>query len=142
MWRTLSFVLPVLIPSWRFFKTIEPAPQVEWAALASPKDRPQSWQPFRPKPPRTGWAAMLGRLFWNPDQNETLFVISCAERIQQDPTTQSVVEIHRQILEDLHARSDPTSAHHIQFRLRCVHREGDRLVDNVVFTSTPVAIAP
>ncbi|MEM9341792.1 MAG: hypothetical protein AAGA87_01980 [Pseudomonadota bacterium] len=114
MWK---LVLPVLIPSWRFFKAIEPSPRVQWA-MAS--DSPV-WLEFRPRPFRVSRLEMIRRLFWNPDWNDTLFVVSCAERIQENPTEHNIAEIKRRISEDV-------SQGAFQFRLVFVHRDGEDIV--------------
>jgi len=36
---------------------------------------------------------MSGRMFWNPSWNESLFLVSCAERLLQNPTPHSEDEI-------------------------------------------------
>jgi len=136
MWNALSLALPVLIPSWRFFKAIEPSPRVEWAVLAHDTDTPTQWQEFRPKPPHIGPAEMLRRLFWNPDRNEALFVLSCSERIVQNPTAHSIHEIAQRIRQDLPV---DCTAQFLQFRLVFVHRDKDRLIKDLLFTSELIA---
>ena len=85
MLRPLALLLPALIPSWRFFDVIAPSPRIEFAMLTSP-DSAAVWQAFRPRPARVALSTMLGRLFWNPRWNESLFLVSCAERlVDQDP---------------------------------------------------------
>lgn len=64
---------------------------------------------------------MIRRLFWNPDWNDTLFVVSCAERIQENPTEHNIAEIKRRISEDV-------SQGAFQFRLVFVHRDGEDIV--------------
>lgn len=136
MWNALSLALPVLIPSWRFFKTIEPSPRVQWATLAHHKDTANDWQDFRPKPQHMRATEMLRRLFWNPDRNEALFVVSLAERIAQDASAHSIQEIERRIRQDI----PKGTGQFLQFRLVFVHRDEDRLVQDVLFTSVPCKI--
>lgn len=101
MLRTLALVLPVLIPSWRFFKAIRPSPRVQWAILAAGEAEASNWQEFRPRPERVSPIEMLWRLVWNPVWNESLFLVSCAERIQEMPTQHSISEIERRILREI-----------------------------------------
>lgn len=124
MLHALSLVLPVLIPSWRFFETIEPSPRVQYKR---PIDT--DWHDFQPCPKTLAPPQYLFRLFWNPDRNDALFVTSCAERIQQQPTEHSIDEIKRRI-QTLLDPGDP-----FQFRLVFIHHDGDRLVQETVFTS-------
>lgn len=74
MWTILQLYLPVLFPSWRFFGEIGASPRIYYRTGQGPWlsaiDRPQTvsaWQ-------------MIARLFWNPDWNEMLYLVSLAER--------------------------------------------------------------
>jgi len=124
MRQTLLFILPVLFPSWRFFKTVEPAPRVEWSLFGQ-----DAWRPLSPTPARISPLHLLRTLIWNPHRNEDLFMISCAERIAIAPTPHSIHEIAQRIA--------PLVKEHaaFQFRLVFIHRYQDRLCDEVVFVS-------
>lgn len=135
MLKTLSLTLPVLFPSWRFFKSIEPSPRVQWALLSETKTTEPDWQEFRPRPVTISPIQILLRLFWNPDWNDTLFVVSCAERIQECPTAHSIHEIRRRIVSDIRASALDTTDKLVQFRLVFVHHDGQDLVQEVVFLS-------
>jgi hypothetical protein len=84
----LQRLWPVLVPSWRFFDTIGPAPRLEWARAPSgaAADAPVLWQEFRPLPERRGLAAVLASLVWAPRRNQTLFLLGCAERLMERPS--------------------------------------------------------
>lgn len=141
MLTTLSLVLPVLIPSWRFFKTVEPSPRVQWALIPDDAKAPLIWSNFQPPPQTMPPLQMVRRLFWNPDRNDALFVISCAERIQQQPTPHSIAEIRTRIQRDIkHLDIQPDKAH-LKFRLVFVHRDQSGRVEKVVFTSDPFPAA-
>jgi hypothetical protein len=135
MLKTLALILPVLIPSWRFFKAIEPSPRVEWALRAKGDSAAVVWHPFRPRPLKVTPLQMVTRLFWNPDWNDALFVVSCAERIEQEPTDHSITEITRRIQQDIARMPMDATADLLQFRLVFVHREGTDLVREIVFLS-------
>ena len=141
MWKKLSLILPVLIPSWRFFKAIEPSPRVQWSILSDVDSHARDWQDFRPRPLAVTTLQMLGRLFWNPAWNDTLFVVSCAERIEQQPTDHSITEIARRIQADIEQSQVYDNAQIFRFRLVFVHRDGVGLVEDIVFLSDPVAIS-
>lgn len=141
MLKTLSFVLPVLIPSWRFFKSIEPSPRVQWALFSERNLAPIVWQEFRPRPLAVTRLSMVLRLFWNPSWNDALFVVSCAERIQQDPTTHSIQEISRRIQSDIEKMGMGVTDKMLRFRLVFVRREGGALVQEIVFLSDAVPAA-
>lgn len=131
-------LLPALIPSWNFFDVIAPAPRVEYALLASPGDASGTWREFRPRPQHLSVAAMLGRLVWNPRWNQTLFVMSCAERLAEDRTPQhSEEELFKRIAADLVSEPQDPARPWLCFRLVFVSREGEALVEEVVFQPAP-----
>lgn len=135
MLRTISLVLPIVVPSWRFFQSVEPSPRVQWALVSDPEATVGKWQPFRPRPAYVSPWQMFGRLFWNPAWNETLFMVSCAERIQEEPTAHSIHEIRDRILRDITEGADGSTPQWLQFRLVFVALEAWRLTEDVVFVS-------
>ena len=84
--NTLKLLLPALIPSWNFFDVIAPSPRIEYTLLNSQNESVTDWQEFRPRPEQLSFIQLLFRLLLNPRWNETLFMVSCAERILQNPT--------------------------------------------------------
>tara|TARA_Y100000052_G_scaffold27554_2_gene36273 strand:+ start:17501 stop:17911 length:411 start_codon:yes stop_codon:yes gene_type:complete len=113
--RTLQLILPALIPSWNFFDVIAPSPRIEYALLTSAEDAPVHWQAFRPRPETLSALTLLRRLFWNPRWNETLFLVSCAERLSQGITPDhSAREILTRMKREL---AQTTRASHFCFRL-------------------------
>lgn len=134
----LKLLLPALIPSWNFFDVIAPAPRVECALLASPGDATGTWREFRPRPQRVSVPTMLARLVWNPRWNQTLFMMSCAERLAEDRTpTHSEAELFRRIAADLAAEPEDPARPWLVFRLVFVSREGEALTEEVVFQPAP-----
>lgn len=128
MFRTLGLLLPILLPSWRFFQTVEPSPRVQWALEGA---KPAQWHAFCPRPAHVSAAAMLRRLFWNPAWNDTLFVVSCAERLHLAPTAQAEAQIAQRV-----AREVPVPAGTaLRFRLVFVQRTSGTLIEDVVFFS-------
>jgi hypothetical protein len=130
MLHTLKLLLPALIPSWRFFDVIAPSPRIEFRPAKTPEDTSADWQEFRPRPARLSMNAALQRMFWNPRWNESLFLVSCAERLINHPTEHSRQEIVKRLKNVLN-----TDASYLQFRLVFVSREGDRIQKEVWFTS-------
>lgn len=135
MRKTLSLILPVLIPSWRFFKSIEPSPRVQWALVIASTGTAPNWQEFRPRPKSVSPLQMLCRLFWNPVWNEFLFLVSCAERIHDHPTNHSINEIQHRIRSELVPTPQPSHDTSLQFRLVFVERTDETLSETVVFLS-------
>ena len=144
MWKSIPLILPVLIPSWRFFKSIEPSPRVQWAFTQTGGDAATNWQEFRPRPAYLSPLQMLRRLFWNPVWNESLFLVSCAERIQVEPTEHSINEIRRRVAQEITQvqikSADENKTPTFQFRLVFVHRDGAQISKEIVFLSEPFAV--
>ena len=111
-------LLPALIPSWRFFDEIAPSPRIEYALLEHQDEEDRVWQDVKPRPSHVSFGRMLRRMVWNPDWNETLFLMSCAERLMAYPTDHS----HQEILKGtrrwlLKQGTDPVKTPYLQFRL-------------------------
>jgi hypothetical protein len=141
MLKTLSLVLPVLLPSWRFFQTIEPSPRVQWTALSKGGVALGDWQEFRPRPVAIPVVQMLCRLFWNARRNDALFVVSCAERIAENPTPHSINEITRRILDDLEPGTTDSHVSAAQFRLVFMSRDETGISQDILFLSNPFPVA-
>lgn len=142
MFKPLALLAPALIPSWNFFDVIAPSPRLEYALGASAGGKPGPWLAFRPLPRRVSPLAMLGRLVWNPRWNETLFLVSCAERMIQQPTAHSEDEIFRRLAADLARQPDAGALKPwLSFRLVFLSREGDDLVETELFRAKPRRLA-
>lgn len=136
----LQLLLPALIPSWNFFDVIAPSPRVEFAVTSSAEAAPEAWREFRPRPHRLTPGAMAARMLWNPRWNESLFLVSCAERLIDNPTAHSEDEIFKRIAADL-ARGPETAEGWLAFRLVFVAREGEAILREVLFQASPRALA-
>lgn len=119
MLTSLRLLLPALVPSWRFFETVQPSPRVEWRVEGG------DWRAFRPRPAHVPVWRMALRLFWNPDWNEALYAVSLAERLVAEPTAHAEAEMFRLIARQGSGR--------VTFRLVFVTREGRA----VLFHSAP-----
>ncbi len=129
MLPSLKLLLPALIPSWNFFDEIAASPRIEYALLRAPGDSCE-WREFRPRPPHVSFPAMLARLFWNARGNETLFVVSCAERLLAEPTAHSQDEIFRRIAADV-----PGKDAWLRFRIFLVSEQNGARVRALAFIS-------
>lgn len=125
MLRTVSLLLPALVPSWRFFDVIAPSPRIEVRRPQAAEDERAAWREFRPRPERVSLAQMIARLFWNPGWNEMLFLVSCAERLIDEPTDHSRDEIFRRIGAGLDADAL------VQFRLVVLSRRDETIETDV-----------
>lgn len=138
MLQTLKLLLPALIPSWRFFDVIEASPRIEFTLLKTAGDTAARWQEFRPRPGHLSVIDMVKRMVWNPRWNESLFLVSCAERLIINPTQHSHDEILKRIIAELERSDvDGGATPYLQFRLMFVSRDGDGggLHKQVAFTS-------
>lgn len=142
MLNVLKLLLPALIPSWRFFDVIGPSPRIQYVILNAKHDEPSEWREFRPLPVRVSFMQMLGRMLWNRRRNESLFMVSCAERLLQHATPHSENEILKRIKAELTvAGVCPVTEGFLQFRLLEVRRVGRQLEQDLVFTSCIKPIA-
>lgn len=91
MLRLVSLYLPVLFPSWRFFQEIGPGTRVEYRVNHGP------WREATHRPESLPLRTMLARLLWNADWNETLFLVSCAERLMVEPTAHSAQTLNARL---------------------------------------------
>lgn len=136
MLQTLKLLLPALIPSWRFFDVIAPSPRIEFTLLGAEEGVLEQWQEFFPRPAHLSLMDMLKRIFWNPHWNESLFLVSCAERIIKDPTDHSSQEILKRIRASLNLNAiDVIQNPYLQFRLVFVIRHGVELQKHITFIS-------
>ncbi|RVU04231.1 hypothetical protein EOE18_12075 [Novosphingobium umbonatum] len=136
VFKSLALVLPALIPSWRFFDAVSASPRLDYVLLAKQTDDSADWRPFRPRPERLTFPAMLRRMLWNAERNESLFLVSCSERLVQNPTAHSQSEILRRIARHLAPQADATPF--LQVRLRFVLPDEDGALNSHVAYLSPV----
>ncbi|WP_349376656.1 hypothetical protein [Pseudophaeobacter sp.] len=122
-----------MIPSWRFFKTVAPSPRIEYRLIEA--GRVGDWQEDRPRPGHLGLGQILRRMLWNPEWNEQLYLVSCSERLIDEPSQHSVDEINLRV-----ARLLPAGQQELQFRLVFVSREQGQIVKLVEYESSPVSL--
>ncbi|WP_282091987.1 hypothetical protein [Epibacterium ulvae] len=132
--RLFGLLLPALIPSWRFFKTVAPSPRVEYRLFY--RGSWGEWCEDRPRPARIGTLQIIRRLFWNPAWNEQLFMVSCSERLIDTPTVHSAAELARRIAQTL-----PEHEVDFQFRLVFLSREEDQIIKSVEYESARISRA-
>lgn len=138
----LARLLPALMPSWRFFDAIGPSPRLDYAWVHDDTS-PTIWHTFRPRPARVGMALMVARLLWNPMQNESLYIVRCAERIVEGETDFPARELRwRLLLAERRGELVAQTAPSLRFRVRAVYREGGELLDDVVFVAASFGVTP
>ena len=138
MIETIRLLLPALVPSWKFFKAIEPSPRVEWRLLSVRREPVTDWREFRPRPKKLSAMEILVRLFWNPRWNESLYAVSLAERLTLNPTAHSREELFGLMFRELRGvEPENPDAHHLQYRLVFVRRSGSEMQRLITFQSDP-----
>lgn len=144
----LRLLLPAIVPSWRFFDVVTASPRLDYAVLGSPGARVEQWLEFRPRPAILSLASMMRRLLWNPQWNESLFLVSLAERLMQAATEEAAAHSERELLLrvarhlDRHGTCDPAA--HLQIRLRLIGRTAgpdEQIGSEIVYLSSPRRIA-
>lgn len=139
VWLMFQYLLPALIPSWRFFDFIAPSPRIEFAVVAKVDDPIAQWREFRPRPVHLPVAAMLRRLLWNPIWNESLFMVSCAEKLLDEPSTRREDELLTRIAATV-ARGETgdkvIGSTYLRFRIVVLKREGEQISRRVGFVSS------
>jgi len=134
--HTLKLLLPALIPSWRFFGVIAPSPRIEFTLLETIEAPSVTWKEFRPRPETISVIDMLKRMFWNPRWNESLFLVSCAERLMENPTEHSRNEIFNCIGNEL--KQDAIlkkRTPYLQFRLVFLDRQDSEIHKRTIYIS-------
>lgn len=141
MIRALSLLLPVLVPSWRFFAVVAPSPRIEVAMGAGPSDASLAWQEFRPRPAQISNWESARRLFWNPDWNETLYLTACAERFLADGSASHLEYIVGRVRADLLDNHAPGSSRYFQIRLVAVMGSQGRTQREELYRTDDLALA-
>lgn len=131
--RTIDLLLPVLFPSWRFFKQVGPSPRVEYRVLSDARE--SEWRESHPIPEHIGFGRMARRMVWNPSRNTQLYMVSLSERLVSGLVEHSESELNQLIAEKI-----AEDAGDLQFRLMFMTPEGDQIVGTVVYESQPVAL--
>ncbi len=130
---TFWLLLPAVVPSWRFFDDIAPSPRIEYCLINNTSNEVE-WQEFRPRPEHVSFPTMLKRMLFNPNWNENLFLMSCAERLMSNPTDHSVNEISGRIRRDLQESGDEVGEYY-QFRIAFLHRHEGSIHREVTYLS-------
>lgn len=122
MLRLVHLLLPVLFPSWRFFKEVGPSPRIE---VPGPDG---CWVSALPRPARLSPAQRLGRLFYNPTWNEDLYLLSLCDRLLVEGTVQAVDRLSARLAARL-----KVSPETLVFRIALVTRERDGVHHDIAY---------
>lgn len=132
--HALKLIVPVLIPSWNFFDVIVPSPRVEYV-ITKNRSKSAQWHEYKPRPEKLSLRELVQRMFWNAQWNESLFLMSCAERLLDYPTKHSEEEIFKRLIVQLGLHVAESKNKYIQFRLVFIRRENDKLVEEIRYKS-------
>lgn len=127
--KTIALLLPVLLPSWRFFKTVAASPRVEVRVGQG------AWREARPIPAHVSVVRMARRLVWNPRRNEQLYMVSLSERLAEHNGDHARSELRRLVRAGLQEQEGE-----FEFRLVFLQREGDQIVKFVDYESPVLPI--
>lgn len=137
--NVLKLLLPALIPSWNFFDIITASPRVQYTLLKNKDDKAKQWTEFRPRPQKLSIQQNLLRLFYNANWNESLFLVSCAERIMLNASAQQVShsenEILHRISREIQQNEKATATAYLQFRLLYISRQENELIEEITYLS-------
>lgn len=143
----LRLLLPAIIPSWRFFDMVTASPRLDYALLAGPDTSAETWREFRPRPAVLSLGAMLRRMLWNPHWNESLYLVSLAERLIAATSDETALHSQRELLLRVARQLDRDGAcdagGYLQIRLRFVGRFGPagEIGGDIAYVSEPRPIA-
>lgn len=139
----LNLLLPILFPSWRFFRNVGSSPRIEIGFVAIHDAIPQAWLPFRVLPKKIDFMVGVQRLFHNPMWNEALYINTCAEHLFEEHSDFWELEIGARLVNAISNKeiSADDSALYLVFRIRALELEAGQLRDEVVFVSKPFALA-
>ncbi len=133
--HALKLILPVLIPSWDFFDVIVASPRIQFSLVDNEAAEGVVWQEYRPRPATLSLGVMLRRMFWNAPWNESLYMVSCAERLIDYPTKHSEDEIFRRLIKEVIVKETNVENKSLRFRLVFIKRTGEQLVEEICFQS-------
>ncbi|NQY79075.1 MAG: hypothetical protein HRT47_02065 [Candidatus Caenarcaniphilales bacterium] len=135
MIKTLKLLLPILLPSWQFFKEIAPSPRIEFRLLSSPNEN-INWQEFRPRPRKISLLSNILRFFYNAEWNETMYMINCAESLIIEPSQHADTEIKMRIKKYLITSGSSLENKFLEFRIIFINRKASDLETHILYESS------
>ena len=135
--RLLGLCLPIILPSWRFFDVIAPAPRIEFAWLDDAISTTPTWQIFRPTPATIPWHQRLRMLWWNAERNESLYLLSCADQICYAGSAHAMAEVRARLLRAASRGELGRPGQYLRYRICMTERIGSVLYDTEVYCDPP-----
>lgn len=137
-----KLLLPILFPSWRFFRSIDPSPRIEYGYCESFNESPERWYPLSRIPDHFNFTSSILHLFFNPDWNQQLFMNTCAEHVFEAPNQRWENFIKKRILNDkkIVRKSLILEKNIIQFRIKAIINNESQITSQIIFISNPFAM--
>lgn len=120
-----KLLLPILFPSWRFFRSIGPSPRIDFSFISGSQSEPREWIPLNNLPQTISVFSSITKLFYNPDWNRQLYLNTCAEHLCETYEEFHEQEIGRQLLSIIaqHKIKVPEQSTHVKFRIRTLESD-------------------
>ena len=138
VYRVFWLVLPVVVPSWRFFDVIAPSPRIEFAWSEAPDTPPALWREFRPLPSSLTRSQHLRRLWWDPQGNESLYLLSCADKVWADHSAFAIVEIRHRLWRAVAQGEIAREGRYLSYRIRTIERVEQRFREDIAYIDPPL----
>lgn len=139
--RLPALILPIVMPSWRFFDVIAPAPHIEFGWADSATSNALAWRPFLPTPATIDWPLRLRHLWSNAARNETLYLLACADQVCYATSARAAAEIRARLERALANGSLDRQGPYLCLRIRTVVRVGTELQETVAYSAPPWPVA-
>ena len=138
----LKLLLPILFPSWRFFRCIDPSPRLEYGYCESLKDQPERWYPLEKPLQHFNYVSAIFHLFFNPTWNQQLFMNTCAEHLFEGANERWESFIVRRIMSDkkIVRIAGLLNKNVIQFRIKAIINNDGHITSPILFTSKPFIV--
>lgn len=140
--RLLRLLLPVLVPSWRFFDVIAASPRIDYGWSDAVSVEPVHWHPFCPPPAVLGFGQQLCGLVWNPNRNAALYLVSCGDRVVHGGDAFALAEIRSALLRAAGQGELVKDGLQLHLRIRSVERQDTAMMEEVVYREALVTDLP
>ena len=82
-----------MISSWQFFKEVTPKLEIEF----SWNDDARNWQVLKLRAQNLSTIELIKSVFFNPQWNEALYIMDCAERLIMNPSQERINQLKERI---------------------------------------------
>lgn len=135
MIKIIKLLLPILQPSWQFFKEIAPSPRIEFRLLEHASEN-LSWTEFRPRPEKLPVLSHFYRFFYNAEWNESMYMTNCAESLIVEATEHADTEIKNRLTRYLLKEGYKLENKFFEFRIVFIYRKESALAAEVLYQSS------